>query len=430
MNEKQLPHSIEAETGVLGSVMIDSKLFDSVARLKPESFFVRANRMLWEAIVKLMESGTPVDTITIANHLTEEGKLEEVGGVYYISKLSISYPSLSEINHLVEILEEKRKLRELIELSANLSEKAYRNSNSSEIIQESEIKLFNLQMIKRDSNQMLPACIELEEEIERIKSGTVTKGLETGIESYDKPHGGLQNSQVYGVGARPGCGKTALAIQSCVNIAMRDIPAGMISIEMDARRILGRGAAYLANVSYTDFVRRRLTADHVARFEKAKEILKRKPWVILCPTEPNGTTLRSLIREHKRTHDIQFVAVDYIQLVEVGRGEDERTAIARASNQLRLAAKECKIPVMILSQLNRESEKEARPKLYHLKNSGQIEQDCDSVTLLWSEKDHTDLKPGEMLPTIFSIEKNRDGEKGDQRMWFDGPRMKFLPRTN
>lgn len=436
MNDNNLPEDHQSEVAILGALMgrEDLGYLEASQMLTVEHFSVRSNRIIFEAILKLHSLGLSVEPISLTNHIKTEGKLEEVGGAIYISQIGSCFCPLPHFRHYVELVVEAFKLRKIIELSDSaLVASKSGVASSSEILGELESQVFNLSSANNTDNQnrLNPACDELQRMIDVRRAGEKVFGLDSGIDGFNQIFGGFQRGQYYIIAARPSTGKTAFVDQVTVHLVTRDHPVLYISLEAGEERVLGKMACKLARVSYSEFSLGKCSTYELDEVEAALKVLKKSHLIIIRPSDLNSTDIRTLIRKEYRARKIELVILDYIQKVRIPPRTEPRVAIGEASQQIAKSCVDTGVPALILAQLNRDAEKEARPRMGHLKESGQIEQDADNIGILWSEVDRSTLLPGAKVPIILTIEKNRDGiSQLDQKLSFNGRLMTFEERKN
>lgn len=430
---KPLPQSVASETVILSSILTSSEddCFEIFSNVKPEFFSQRSHRIIFEKASELHNEGKPYDLISLTNILTSQNQIEEVGGVYGVSKLSTVHYPKHEVSTSIEILKKKFQLRSLIDLAEEIKHDAYREVEPKDLITKSEDKIFDLgtKMEIQTENLVKPASIELREMVRVRKTGEKVFGLQSGITSFDSVHGGFQKGQYYILAGRPSAGKTAFADQVTVHLVTRNKPVLYICLEAGATRVLTKMACKLARISYTRFCRGFCTDKELDAIDQSNAILERSPLILKRPYRITGADIRSLIKREFRKHGIQLVVLDYLQNIDQER-EEERIAIAKASRAIQDASVETGVPSLILAQLNRDGEKDSRPRMSEIKGSGQIEQDADNIGLLWPEEDPFEVEMSKPLPVILSIEKNKDGARGiDQKLFFDRELMLFRERT-
>lgn len=430
---KELPNNLEAEKAVIASVLIDeqSNAMEISASLTLDHFLNRDCSIIWSSILQLYHAGSEINLITVSDHLRANNRFEELTDYYFFVKSATHVCTSAHIQSWVDIVKEKFKLRKLIELSEKISQSAYQSDDSSELSGKLQNEVFEVFNDCGAENRLEVASNEVQRMIDIRKMNDRVTGLHSGIHSFDVLHGGFQKGQYYAIGGRPSIGKTAFADQVSNFLVTKGIPVLYVALESSVERVLSKMACKFADLIYTDFAIWRKDRLNLSEMERAINILKKSPLILIRPSTLTGMELRSLIRKYQRTHKIELVIMDYLQKITVPPRTEIRVAIADASQQLQRACVDTGVPALVLVQLNRESERETRPRMGHLKESGQIEQDADNIDLLWAEVDKNTLPKGEMLPVIMSVEKNKDGASGvDQELYLDREKMIFKERSS
>lgn len=430
MSTRLMPYNEQAEVGILaGCLILTEEIIDNcLEKLKSDHFYRSPHKVIFEVLRSMRVARKPIDQITVTNELQSVLKLEEIGGHHYISSLTCSFPTTSHIDYYITVLEENFKLRKLIEIGSSLIENSFEKRDSLDLISETENQISYLmdECENGQDNKTELASDELKRMIEVRRSGEKVTGLSTGISVFDNIFAGLQKTQYYVIAGRPSSGKSALADQIAINVVMRDKPVLYIALEGSTERVFSKIACKMADVCFSDFSRNSISIEDLNRVEKCGNILKEKPLILVRPPSMDAIELKSVVRRYSRKFDLSLMILDFIQKVNIPKGWDERRGISDASHTFQNLCVETGAPGIALAQLNRDSEKEARPRMRHLKESGDIEQDADNVLILWSKKDPKDLMPGQPQEITFSIEKNKDGMKDlDEEMIFNGRLMKF-----
>ncbi len=421
-----MPNSPESEASILGIILFDPKerLDPCMEALSEEDFYTRSNALIFRSLKEMSESGVQIDVITLTGHLKTAGILAEIGGAYYVSSLTHGQFISSNLEEYIETVKQKAKIRALISLSHEIISQGPLCDDAQELTIKMEARLLALKQGAGSKDNLLQSAADkVFEMVQKRKSGEKVQGCATGLAPFDKIFGGLQRSQMYVLGARPSTGKTSYADQITMNLIMRDQAVLFIGLEASSERILAKMACKAADVIYWDFIRNALRPEDLQRVENVIAVLRKKPLVLLRPPSLGAAGIRATILSYARQFDLQLIVLDFIQRVEIPKGQDERRAVGDASKALANASVETGVPCLVLAQLNRTSESEARPRMRHLKETGQLEEDADNVLLLWS-KDEAE-KPLQQ-EVIMSIEKNKDGASGfDEALIFDRPKMKF-----
>ncbi|AIY63804.1 MULTISPECIES: replicative DNA helicase [Pseudoalteromonas] len=433
------PHSIEAEQSVLGGLMLDNEAWDRVAeRVVAQDFYTRTHKLIFQAMEKLVESGQPIDLITISETLEKTNELDAIGGFAYLGEIAKNTPSAANINAYAEIVRERAVVREMIHVANEIADAGYNpeGRDSHDLLDLAETKVFKIAEQRTKSSDgpqnihnILEKTIDKIEELYQSPQDGVT-GVSTGYSDLDKMTAGMQPSDLIIVAARPSMGKTTFAMNLAEHAAMtQDKPVLIFSLEMPSEQIMMRMLASLGRINQTKVRTGQLDDDDWARLSSTMGLLieKGKMYVDdssgLTPTE-----LRSRARRIARDNGgISMIMVDYLQLMRVPSLQDNRTLeIAEISRSLKALAKELECPVIALSQLNRTLEQRAdkRPINSDLRESGSIEQDADLIMFIYRDEvyneDSTDKGVAEII-----IGKQRNGPIGKVRLTFQGQFSRF-----
>ncbi|MCF6458128.1 replicative DNA helicase [Pseudoalteromonas sp. MMG024] len=433
------PHSIEAEQSVLGGLMLDNEAWDRVAeRVVAQDFYTRTHKLIFEAMEKLVESGHPIDLITISETLEKTNELDSIGGFAYLGEIAKNTPSAANINAYAEIVRERAVVREMIHVANEIADAGYNpeGRDSHDLLDLAETKVFKIAEQRTKSSDgpqnihnILEKTIDKIEELYQSPQDGVT-GVSTGYSDLDKMTAGMQPSDLIIVAARPSMGKTTFAMNLAEHAAMtQDKPTLIFSLEMPSEQIMMRMLASLGRINQTKVRTGQLDDDDWARLSSTMGLLIEKGKMFvddssgLTPTE-----LRSRARRIARDHGgISMIMVDYLQLMRVPSLQDNRTLeIAEISRSLKALAKELECPVIALSQLNRTLEQRAdkRPINSDLRESGSIEQDADLIMFIYRDEvyneDSTDKGVAEII-----IGKQRNGPIGKVRLTFQGQFSRF-----
>lgn len=428
--ENLLPESLESEKIILSNLLCDThgEVYDSCSKLRPHHFLNRSHSLIFDAIRVLNGESKPSDLVSVTEALKATGKLEEVGGYLYLSKLFSSYVTQAHSIHHVEMLIEKHRLRKIIDICERGKIGAYANADSSHCLSELESDIFDLSENNSSiENQLQNACSDIRKQIEVRRKGGDIVGTLSGVQPFDEVFFGFQATQHYILAGAPSSGKTAMADQICGNLLMKDKSVLYISLESSRDRALGKIACKLAQVPYWNFVRNRINTNELDLVESILNGLEKKNLILMRPFDITPMELRPLIRKFKRREGIDLVIVDYLQKISMPSGWDERRTVSRASSEIQRACIETGVPSLVLCQLNRETQEGNRPNMRNLKESSQIEQDADNIAFIWSPTSKRDLPEGSIdFPCVFSVEKNKDGASMvDVEMNFELKKMIF-----
>lgn len=433
------PHSIEAEQSVLGGLMLDNEAWDRVAeRVVAQDFYTRTHKLIFEAMEKLVESGQPIDLITISETLEKTNELDSIGGFAYLGEIAKNTPSAANINAYAEIVRERAVVREMIHVANEIADAGYNpeGRDSHDLLDLAETKVFKIAEQRTKSSDgpqnihnILEKTIDKIEELYQSPQDGVT-GVSTGYSDLDKMTAGMQPSDLIIVAARPSMGKTTFAMNLAEHAAMtQDKPTLIFSLEMPSEQIMMRMLASLGRINQTKVRTGQLDDDDWARLSSTMGLLIEKGKMFVDDSSGlTSTELRSRARRIARDHGgISMIMVDYLQLMRVPSLQDNRTLeIAEISRSLKALAKELECPVIALSQLNRTLEQRAdkRPINSDLRESGSIEQDADLIMFIYRDEvyneDSTDKGVAEII-----IGKQRNGPIGKVRLTFQGQFSRF-----
>lgn len=430
------PHSIEAEQSVLGGLMLDATAWDSVADVLTAPDFYRADhRIIFNAAAAVSERGSPIDVVTLSEHLERHGQIEQAGGVAYLGTLARDTPSAANIRAYAEIVRERSLLRRLIEVGTGIATSGFNSDgrNARELVDEAERHVFEIAEAGahgRDGfvtvRSILPGVIDRIDQLYR--SPEKLTGVATGFKQLDQMTGGLQPGDLIVIAGRPSMGKSSLAVNIAENAAVgAGIASAIFSMEMSAEQLSLRMISSLGRINQSNLRTGRLSEEDWPRIDTAMTQLSRAPLFVDETPALNPTEVRARARRLKREHNLGLVVVDYLQLMQVpGTKENRATEISEISRSLKALAKELKLPVIALSQLNRsvEQRQEKRPVMSDLRESGAIEQDADVIFMIYREEVYEAATPRKGIADII-IAKQRNGPTGEVQLTFLGPYTKF-----
>lgn len=416
---RAIPYDNNAEKAVLCSFLIDNTASDKyLNKLNKEDFYVKRHRVILEAMKSIQNDSKPIDFISITNHLTNLGKLDEVGSVTYITELTNTVPSSANIDYYVKILKEDSLLRNIIKLGNEISQAAYKSNNALEALQFVEKKIYQLSQSQSitDLKQISDACAEALDEIEKIQIGEDKKNyLKTNFPNFDATTFGLKPGEMILLAARPGIGKTAFALNIGANACLNEKKyVAMFSLEMATNELVKRLFSYVGAVSSSKIKTARglSSPEYKKLFNAYTQLINSNFYVDDYPMN-SPTDILSKCRRMQRENGLDLIIVDYLQLMEMGSGnnqEGRQQEVAKLSRKLKLLAKELGVPILVLSQMSRgvEQRNEHEPKLSDLRDSGAIEQDADMVMFLHNPSRYTAGLPEDRVQLI--IAKHRNGE--------------------
>lgn len=437
VKERILPHSIEAEQSVLGCVLIDQDASMNVlSDLKGDDFYVEAHRLIFEAMYNVYSSNSPVDFVTLTDELEKTNMLESVGGAEYIATLTNIVPSSSNFKHYVSIVKRNSVLRKLINASNNIINNCFEAQSMEEALTFAEKSVFDISQ-NEDKSSLLPlksATGEVLDKFEKIqKDRDSLKGLATGIYGLDKITNGLQKSDLILIAARPGVGKTSLAM-NIVNYAAinKKASVAVFSLEMPRVQLAQRALCSVAYVSMEKALKGELTTQEWRALWTANDKLSKANIFVDDSSLNTPVEILSKCRRLKAEHGLDLVMIDYLQLMNAGgKAKDNRQQeISEISRSLKIMARELNVPVIVLSQLSRavESRTGKVPVLSDLRESGAIEQDADIVMFIHKPDIPADA-PEELKQNPICeimIAKHRNGALGNIKVKWVGNITTFV----
>ena len=426
------PHSIEAESSVLGGLLLDNAAWDRVGDLLVDSDFYRhEHKLIYAAIGALINASKPADVITVSEHLQNQGKTAEMGGLAYLNSLAQYVPSASNIRRYAEIVRERSILRKLVTASDEIATNAFNPQGKAidRILDEAEQKIFNIgeegSRMKQGFQSMDTLVVELLDRVQEMADNpNDITGVPTGFYDLDRMTSGLQPGDMVVLAARPSMGKTAFAINIAEHVALNEgLPVAVFSMEMGASQLAVRVVGSIGRIDQGHLRTGKLSDDEWPRLTEAIEKLRT---VSLHIDETPGLTPSELRANARRLArqcgKLGLIVVDYLQLMSGsgGSGGDNRaTELGEISRGLKMLAKELQCPVIALSQLNRSVEQrtDKRPMMSDLRESGAIEQDADIIMFIYRDdyynKDSKDPGVAEII-----IGKQRNGPTGTVRLTF------------
>ncbi len=433
-----LPNNLEAEQAVLCSALIDNLAAENImASLDPKDFYSETHKIIFDAMKQLYLSNSPIDFVTVVDMLERKDELATVGGINYITSLSNAVPSSAYHNHYTQIVKRDSILRQLIETCSAITTKAY-EADSTDLLGEAEKALYEIGEKGTTSGleNMGNAFSEAMSIFEDInKDGNSKRGVRTGFIALDKKIGGLQKTDLIILAARPGIGKTSLAMNIVSNAAIEDkAKCAIFSLEMGREQLAQR---MLCSVAGVDMGRARtgeLTEQDWVKLWKAQK--KLADTQIYCDDNSMNKPSQILTkcRKLKRERGLDLVVVDYLQLMTGDTKTDSRqNEVSDMSRQMKILAKEIDVPVIVLSQLSRavQQRQDHRPMLSDLRESGAIEQDADMVIFI-DRKDQANDEPikNDSYVAELIIAKFRNGQPGSVNVGWDGNRVSFVNLAN
>ena len=420
------PQSLDAEESVLGGVLLDSAALDRVIEVMGvDDFYREAHKKIFRAMLALSEKSEPIDLITLSDTLKARGELQEIGGATYLAELADKVPSAANIGHYARIVREKAVLRSLITVSNEIASRCYNGEEDIEqFLDEAERLIFDV-----SEKRVRPAFFKMGEMImdtiktvERLyERKELVTGVPTGFLDLDRLTAGLQPSDLVIVAARPSMGKTAFVLNIAQYIALHaNTAVGIFSLEMSKEQLVMRMLCSEARVDNAKVRAGYLGERDFPRLAMAAGRLAEAPIFIDDTPAQNVLELRAKARRLKREANLGVVVIDYLQLMRGLTSQENRTQeLSEISRSLKSLAKELNVPVIALSQLNRQVEQRAdrRPMMSDIRESGAIEQDADLIMFIYRDEVYKTDSQDEGIAEII-IGKQRNGPTGTIRLAF------------
>ena len=434
---RQAPHSQEAEQSVLGSMLIDSRcISDVVGVVRPEDFYLQANREIYETMYEMFSYSEVIDPVTVLDKMRARGVYNEESSTKYLMQLMEITPTAANVKRYAQIVHDKALLRNLSEAASGIVETVYEGVGSAqEILEAAEKRIYALR--RGNTNESLEHIgTVLLKVFDRLKelseSGSDISGLSTGLRDLDKFINGLNRSDLVLLAARPGMGKTSMALNVALNVAKKNPQktVAFFSLEMSKEQLVTR---LISNESFVDnkrLVTGKLSEDEWSKLCMASAALSQTD--IRIDDNPS-VTVADINAKCRRLDNLGLVIIDYLQLMQgsgYGKNSDNRvTVVGEISRSLKIMAKELDVPVICLSQLSRavESRTDKRPILSDLRESGAIEQDADSVMFLYRDEYYHENTEDKGVAECI-VAKNRHGETGAVKMQWIGQYQTFADR--
>ncbi len=430
------PHDLEAEQSVLGAMLVNPNAIAVVAEnLSAEDFYRDSHRLIYKSALSLYDKGEEIDVITLSARLDKEGVLERAGGRELIHALAEFVPAAANAAHYASIVRELSVLRALIRVGNEIAEMGYeRPGDTAMLLDRCEQKVFAIQQQNRTAEfrHIRDVLINNFEHLDAMQREQGLSGVATGFEGIDKLTGGFQKANLIVLAARPGVGKTSLALNIAQHIAVEgQAPVAIFSLEMSAQELGERMMCSSARVSSHKVRTGALSGDDYAKLVQAAGELEKADIYIDDSAGINMFELRAKARRLKTKTQLALVIVDYLQLMSGdGRADNRQQEVANISRSMKQLARELEVPVIAVSQLNRSPEARAdrEPQLADLRESGAIEQDADMVMFIYEDPSDPQAKGTVKL----KIAKNRNGPTDTVRLGFvkDYTRFRTLTRAD
>ncbi|MFV0288084.1 MAG: replicative DNA helicase [Mycoplasmatales bacterium] len=430
MEVKKIPHSLEAEQGLIGALVIDSeKIKDVSSTIMPFYFYNQINKIIYEEIIDLYNQKQEVDLILLKAHLEAKNKILDIGGINYIINIVDAVDSSEMSNIYANVIYEKYIMREIIQKASNILHEAYQASDSQELLEYAEKEIFDLSKLARSEDfvdwqglltQTHDKILEL---ASQEKKGLI--GLSTGYSILDNMLSGLQKSDLLILAARPSVGKTAFALNLAKNVAKasanNQASVAIFSLEMSAEQLLYRILAAESTVPIGNIKQGTLTIEEQQMISFAVDNLSQYNIFIDDTAGIKIGELKSKARKLKVEQGLDFIVIDYLQLITTASRSDSRQQeVSEISRELKGLAKELEIPILSLSQLSRgvEQRQNKKPMMSDIRESGAIEQDADIIMMLYRPEYYANNLEEGMEEEVYDgkteliITKHRNGSTG------------------
>ena len=432
---RQAPQSLEAEQAVLGSILIDSRcVADIIGILRPEDFFLKQNREIYESVYTMFNFSQTIDPVTVLDKMRELGFYQDNSRDYLLQLMEIT-PTAANAVRYANIVKEKAMLRGLAQASADITEMVHEQIGTpQEMLETAEKKIYALRKGERgDSLEHIGTILHkvFDRLTELSQSDSAIPGLSSGLHDLDMKINGLNNSDLLLVAARPAMGKSAFALNLGVNVAKKyKKTVAIFNLEMSREQLVMRLLASESFIDMQKLATGKLSEEEWGKLCMASAALSQTD--IRIDDNPS-VTVADINAKCRRLDNLGLVVIDYLQLMQgsgYGKGGDNRvTVVGEISRSLKIMAKELNIPVICLSQLSRavESRTDKRPILSDLRESGAIEQDADSVMFLYRDEYYNPDSEDKGLAECI-VAKNRHGETGTVKLQWFGPYQTFTDR--
>jgi len=422
------PQNIEAEQSLLGALLIDKDAIVSVAEILHPANFYRTDThgFIYSAMKSLFERREPIDLVTLTEQLKRDGSYDKIGGATYLTTLVNTVPTSAHVEYYAKIIREHFIRRHLIAQATKLIEQAYDEGLSvDDLLESAETGIFSLsqQHVKRDFILIKDALTQSFDRLDELqKSSGKLRGVPTGFRDLDGKLAGLQDSNLIILASRPGQGKTSFALNLAQHVSVNEgLPVGIFSLEMSQEELVDRLLVAQADIDAWKLKTGRLDEKDFDRLSQAMGELAEAPLFIDDTPGISISEIRTKARRLQIEHGLRLVIVDYLQLVHGRNLENRVQEVSEISQNLKNLARELKIPVLAMSQLNRSVEARGtrRPQLADLRESGAIEQDADVVMFIYRED------PEKPEQVILDIQKHRNGPTGEIQLFFRADRVRF-----
>lgn len=431
---KMPPQAIELEESVLGALMLESECYYKIGHiLTPECFYKDAHQKIYTAIVELASKNKKADILTVTEQLRKNKTIEEVGGPYYVANLTSRVGGAGNIEYHSYLIKQKFIQREIIRMSSDLQSKAYDDIDVNDLLELAQKELFKI-VLGTITQEAVKASILISIEIkgleEKIKNNVQCTGVPSGFTNLDRISGGWQSPDLIILAARPSQGKTAVAIYFGMFPATLNIPVVIFSLEMSKEQVAQRLISYTSKVDSIKFKNLKLHSEDFKQMDKSLGQFDNMPLYVDDTPALSIVEFSSKANLYKMKYGVKLIIIDYLQLMQGQKGVNRDQEIGTITRCIKSVSKTLNVPIIALSQLNREVEKKGnkRPQLSDLRESGNIEQDADIVAFIHRPEKYGETEMdipglGKNISTVglldIIISKNRNGAVGDAILWTD-----------
>lgn len=430
---KALPANIDAERAVLGALLLNDEYLAAVTEIiTAENFYSNAHKMIYQTIVDIAAQYKRIDLLTLQDELSKRNQLDAIGGIVYLVQLQEDIPALGLIEQHARIIKEKAVLRELIGSAASIITNCYdqNEENIDAVLDEAEKTIFQIAN-KRTAQSFVQINIWLKKTFQHlsdIKSHAKgITGVPTGYKKLDEMSSGFQKGDLIVLAARPSMGKTALALSIAANATAQEITVGLFSLEMSAEQLTLRLLSAESGIAHHNIRNATISSSEWLELTSVAGRMAQMKFFIDDTAMLSIADLRTKARKLKNEHNLQFLVIDYLQLLHsTKRHENRHQEVSEISRALKGLAKELDIPILALSQLSRavDSRMDKRPMLSDLRESGAIEQDADLIMFLYRDVVYNPETENPALAELI-IGKQRNGPTGTVMLHFARELTKF-----
>jgi replicative DNA helicase len=435
------PQNLDAEKGVLGSLLLDPQVGDEVALvIAADDFHSRAHQLLFRHLLTMHNEGLQIDPTLLVDRLNKEGDFEAIGGYPYLAEIAQSVPSAANAVYYAQIVRDKSTLRAMIHASTEILRDAYDQTlEARELLSKAEERVFAI-LERKGTGNLANIQDVLHEAMERIDArlmkGGGIGGMAMGLDDLDKLTGGLHESELVILAARPSMGKTALASNIAEHIAVvQGLPTLFVSLEMSRLELAERMLCSFGRINGHKLRNGFLPASDSRKLIDASGTMSKAPLFIDDSPSRTMTEIAATARRLKRREGLSLVVIDYLQLIEPDNAKDPRQEqVAKIARRLKGLARELKVPVLCLAQLNRQAEvsRDNRPRLSHLRESGAIEQDADVVMFVHRDEYYCTNEEDRAAvagEADIIVAKQRNGPTGDVKLTWLSDFTRFESRA-